>query len=81
MVLDSIIINKWDADSNDWVMWDFRLVFTYDANGNQTEYSAYWWYSEINDWVGIYRYVDVYDVNGNRAEVITINGIQKPMTG
>jgi len=50
MVLDSTYLYQWNADTNDWVMYD-RNVYTYDANGNETEMISYKWGSDIFDWV------------------------------
>ena len=56
MVLDSTYSYMWDSETNAWVIF-WRYVYTYDANGNQTEEIEYLLDLETNDWVNFWRQV------------------------
>ncbi len=62
--LDSLIYQQWDDTTSQWIDY-FKVEYTYDANGNLTQFFAYLWDETTSQWVASRRYEYTYDSNGN----------------
>ncbi len=70
--LDSLIGHKWDKNASQWVAVD-NEKFTYDANGNLTQYLYYSWNKATSRWVADNKSEYTFDADGNVTQYLHYN--------
>ncbi len=58
---------NWDNGTQQWIPSANRL-YSYDAQGNRTEYISQTWDNVNNSWENNFRYIYTYDANNNRTK-------------
>lgn len=69
-VLQSCLVEKWDATSNSWTNW--RLdTYVFDINNREKEYQIEYWNEETDEWTNSMKNTPSYDNDGLVEEKIT----------
>ncbi|MEZ4908532.1 MAG: T9SS type A sorting domain-containing protein, partial [Saprospiraceae bacterium] len=70
--LDSIISNNWDESTSQWVV-DYKAEYTYDDNGNMTQFLDYYWDESTSQWVVDYKTEYTYNNTYSFSDLILPN--------
>lgn len=70
--LDSLIGHLWNKNASQWVA-DDNEKFTYDANGNMTQYLHYAWNKTTSRWVPDDKNEYTYNADGNVKQYLHYN--------